>query len=140
MSNLEQAILVATKAHAGQVDKGGQPYILHPLRLMLKFDSEIEMIVAVMHDVVEDSDFTQYDLKKIGFSKCIVEAIDCLSKRNGEDYDNFLLRISKNALAKKIKVEDIKDNLDMTRLNEITEKDLQRLQKYHQALKILKGT
>ncbi|MGI2112688.1 hypothetical protein ACRN9G_03700 [Shewanella frigidimarina] len=133
-------LLVATKAHAGQVDKGGQPYILHPLRLMLKFDSEIEMIVAVMHDVVEDSDFTQYDLKKLAFQNVSLKQLIVYLREMVRTTITFYYAYQKNALAKKIKVEDIKDNLDMTRLNEITEKDLQRLQKYHQALKILKGT
>ena len=137
MNNLEQAITIAIKAHAGQVDKAGQPYVLHPLRLMLKFETEVEMIVAVMHDVIEDSEFTQDDLKKFGFSESIVEAIDCLSKRNGENYDDFVLRVSQNNLASKIKVEDIKDNLDITRLNKITDKDLKRVEKYHRALKAL---
>ncbi|ABD82121.1 hypothetical protein [Saccharophagus degradans] len=137
MSNLEKAIAVATKAHAGQIDKAGQPYILHPLRLMFKFEAEIEMIVAVMHDVIEDSAFTQDDLKKLGFSNDVIEAIDCLSKRNGEDYNSFILRVSKNELAKKVKIEDIKDNLNLTRLKIITDKDLRRAEKYHRALALL---
>lgn len=137
MSNLEQAIAVATKAHTGQVDKAGQPYILHPLRLMFKFEAEIEMIVAVMHDVIEDSAFTQGDLKKLGFSDEVVEAIDCLSKRQGEAYDSFILRVSKNNLARKIKIEDIKDNLNLSRLKTISDKDLRRAAKYHRALALL---
>lgn len=137
MSNLEQAIAVATKAHTGQVDKAGQPYILHPLRLMFKFEAEIEMIVAVMHDVIEDSAFTQDDLKKLGFSDEVVEAIDCLSKRQGEAYDSFILRVSKNNLARKIKIEDIKDNLNLSRLKTISDKDLRRAAKYHRALALL---
>ncbi|WGO98874.1 GTP pyrophosphokinase [Saccharophagus degradans] len=137
MSNLEQAIAVATKAHTGQVDKAGQPYILHPLRLMFKFEAEIEMIVAVMHDVIEDSAFTQDDLKKLGFSDEVVEAIDCLSKRQGETYDSFILRVSENNLARKIKIEDIKDNLNLSRLKTISDKDLRRAAKYHRALALL---
>jgi len=137
LSNLEQAIAVATKAHAGQVDKAGQPYILHPLRLMFKFEADIEKIVAVMHDVIEDSGLTQDDLKKLGFSDEVIEAIDCLSKKNGEGYDSFILRVSKNNLARKVKIEDIKDNLDLTRLNRITDKDLQRVEKYYRALAVL---
>jgi|TARA_R100000935_G_scaffold44348_1_gene67219 (p)ppGpp synthase/HD superfamily hydrolase len=137
LSKLDQAISVATKAHFGQVDKSGQPYILHPLRLMFRFEAEVEMIVAVMHDVIEDSDFTYEDLKNIGFSNDVMEALDCLTKRENEDYERFILRASKNSLARKIKIEDIKDNLDLTRLNDITEKDLQRAEKYHRALKAL---
>lgn len=137
MSSLNQAIIIATKAHADQVDKAGQPYILHPLRLMFKFQTELEMTVAVLHDVVEDSDITPDDLRNLGFSNTVLDAIDCLTKRDNEDYDHFILRVSKNNLAKKIKIEDIKDNLDITRLNKITEKDLARVAKYHRALSVL---
>ncbi|SFM06493.1 hypothetical protein SAMN04487868_12563 [Marinobacter salarius] len=104
---------------------------------MFRFEAEVEMIVAVMHDVIEDSDFTYEDLKNIGFSNDVMEALDCLTKRENEDYERFILRASKNSLARKIKIEDIKDNLDLTRLNDITEKDLQRAEKYHRALKAL---
>ena len=117
LSKLDQAISVATKAHFGQVDKSGQPYILHPLRLMFRFEAEVEMIVAVMHDVIEDSDFTYEDLKNIGFSNDVMEALDCLTKRENEDYERFILRASKNSLARKIKIEDIKDNLDCQTLS-----------------------
>jgi len=137
LSCLDQAIAVAIKAHAGQVDKAGQPYILHPLRLMFRFQSEAEMIVAVMHDVVEDSVFTLNELKNFGFSDDILAAIECLTKRNGESYESFVSRVVQNDLARKIKIEDVKDNLDLTRLDKITDKDLARVEKYHQALKVL---
>ncbi len=137
MSNLERAISIAIKAHSGQVDKAGQPYILHPLRLMFRFKTEVEMIVAVMHDVIEDSNFTSNELAKMGYSDAVLNALDCLTKRSNEDYDSFILRVSQNSLAKKVKTEDIKDNLDITRLDNDTEKDLQRLKRYHRALKVL---
>jgi len=137
LSSLDNAIAIAIKAHAGQVDKAGQPYILHPLRLMFRFLSEAEMIVAVMHDVVEDSAFTLDELKNIGFSDKILSAIECLTKRHGESYESFISRVLKNDLARKVKVEDIKDNLDLTRLDKVTDKDLARIEKYHEALKVL---
>lgn len=137
MTFLDQAIAIATKAHAGQVDKAGQPYILHPLRLMLRFKYEAEMIVAVMHDVIEDSSFTLDELKSFGFSDDILTAIECLTKRNGESYESFVSRVLQNDLARKVKIEDIKDNLDLTRLDKVTNKDLIRVEKYHQALKAL---
>lgn len=137
MSDLDQAISIATKAHAGQLDKAGQPYILHPLRLMLKFQAKDEMIVAVLHDVVEDSAFTLESLKDYGFSEVIINAIESLTKNKGETYEDFISRVSSNDLAKKIKIEDIRDNLDLTRLDKITEKDLARVEKYHRALKLL---
>lgn len=137
MSNLDKAISIAIKAHSGQLDKAGQPYILHPLRLMLKFQSNDEMIVAILHDVVEDSSVTIEDLKDYGFSEVIIKSIDSLTKRSSENYDDFIRRVSNNNLAKLIKVEDIRDNLDLTRLELITEKDLARVEKYHRALKFL---
>lgn len=137
MSNLDQAICIATKAHSGQTDKAGKPYILHPLRLMARFSTETEMIVAVLHDVIEDSDTTCDDLKSAGFSDEVINAIGCLTKRKNENYDSFISRISGNDLARGIKIEDIKDNLDLTRLSQITEKDLRRIEKYHRALKTL---
>lgn len=137
MSSLEKAINIATKAHAGQIDKAGKPYILHPLRVMFRVQTEVEMIVAVMHDVIEDSNFELGDLEKLGFSNEVMEAINCLTKRRGECYENFILRILENDLAARIKIEDIKDNLDLTRLHIVTHKDLQRVEKYHRALRVL---
>lgn len=134
MSDLDQAISIATKAHAGQLDKAGQPYILHPLRLMLKFQAKDEMIVAVLHDVVEDSSFTLEFLKEYGFSEVIINAIESLTKNKGETYEDFVSRVSNNDLARKVKIEDIRDNLDLTRLDKITPKDLARVEKYHLAL------
>jgi (p)ppGpp synthase/HD superfamily hydrolase len=139
MSLLEKAIHVACDAHAGQLDKAGQPYILHPLRLMMKFSSEQEQIVAVLHDVVEDADVSLQQLRSLGFAEDVIHAIDCLTKREGEGYDAFIERISKNKLATQLKIQDIQDNLDLTRLPSITDKDLERAKKYHQALTYLQN-
>jgi (p)ppGpp synthase/HD superfamily hydrolase len=137
MSPLDSAIAIAAHAHAGQTDKAGRPYILHPLRLMLKIQSEAEMIVAVLHDVVEDSSVSLDDLRDRGFAEDILAAIDCLSKRAGEPYEDFIARITHNSLARKVKIEDIRDNLDLTRIEHLEERDLARAEKYHRALKIL---
>lgn len=137
VSELDKAIAIACKAHKGQVDKAGQPYILHPLRLMLNFDNEDQRIIAVLHDVVEDSDVSLNNLKAEGFSEEILEAINCLSKKPGENYQDFILRISKNDLASAVKIEDINDNLDVTRIDKLSSEDLVRIEKYHRALKFL---
>lgn len=113
MSRLESAIALACRVHAGQVDKSGQAYILHPLRLMLQFDNEDERIVSVLHDVVEDGGVTFDQLRQLGLSDAIVGAIDCLSKRPEEDYDAFIARLASNPLARKVKMADIKHNLDV---------------------------
>lgn len=137
---LERALQLALNAHRGQIDKAGKPYILHPLRLMLKLENNDQQIVAVLHDVVEDSNTTLNDLTESGFPKDIVYAIDCLTKRDGETYDCFIARIKKNDLARRVKIEDLKDNLNLSRLQAITQKDLDRADKYRKALAELEST
>lgn len=137
MNQLDSAIALACKVHAGQVDKSGQAYILHPLRLMLQFEQDDERIVSVLHDVVEDGGVTFDQLRQLGLSDAIIEAIDCLSKRPGEHYDDFIARLAGNRLARVVKIEDIKHNLDVTRLPALHEKDLLRIAKYHKALGFL---
>jgi len=137
MSTLEKAISIAIEAHEGDVDKAGSPYILHPLRVMLQMETEEEMIVAVMHDVVEDSDYSFAKLKEIGFSERVLEALDSVTKRAGEAYEDFVKRAASHPIGKKIKLADLRDNMDLSRLAKITDVDLKRVQKYHDALKIL---
>ena len=121
----------STKSHEGQRDKSGMPYILHPLRVMLKMSTETEMIVAVLHDVVEDSSLNLDDLASVGFSEEILQAIDCLTWRKDESYDEFIERAQANPLSRKVKIADIEDNMDLKRLDTLTEKDVERLKKYH---------
>lgn len=137
VNNIDKALKIALNSHAGQLDKANQPYILHPLRLMLKFRTESEMTIAVLHDVVEDSNTSLSDLKAAGFTNEVITAVDCLTKRENETYDNFILRSSLNELARRVKIEDLKDNLDLTRIDSIDKKDLARVEKYHKALKFL---
>lgn len=137
MSILDAAVALACRVHAGQVDKSGKPYILHPLRLMLKFEDVDEQVVSVLHDVVEDGDVTLDELRELGVSSAAVAAIDCLSKREGEVYEDFIARIKPNDLARRVKIADIRDNLDLTRLPQVSDKDLQRVAKYHRALREL---
>ena len=135
--SLERAIELAIKHHKGQVDKAGQPYILHPLRLMMSVDKNDEKIVAVMHDIVEDTEITLNDLQNEGFTKKVIDAIECVTKRKGEDYESFIDRISQNSLATKVKLADLEDNMDLSRLSEVTDKDLERLEKYKKAKECL---
>lgn len=137
MNFLEKAISIAVNAHSGLTDKGGSPYILHPLRLMLKFSKEDEMIVAVLHDVIEDTEIAITDLINLGFSDRIINALRLLTKNPAETYQQYIEKISTNDLARKIKLEDLKDNMDISRLPEINPKDLERIAKYHRALKTL---
>ena len=135
---LERAIGIAVEAHKGQLDKGGNPYILHPLRVMMSVDFELEKIVAVLHDVVEDSDWTFEALLAEGFSNEVIEALKGVTKQSdNEDYESFIQRAIRNPIGRKVKIADLRDNLDVTRIPDIGEKDLQRISKYKKALKIL---
>jgi (p)ppGpp synthase/HD superfamily hydrolase len=132
-SLLGKAIALAAVAHQTQLDKANAPYILHPLRVMQKGRTIAEQIVAVLHDVVEDSDWTLEALSAEGFSLEIVSAIDCLTRRPQESYDEFLDRVLTNPLATQVKRYDLEDNMTLTRLPVLSEKDVDRLQRYHNA-------
>ena len=134
---LDRAIQLAKQHHEGQTDKAGKPYIEHPLRVMNQVESEEEKIVAVLHDIVEDTDISLDDLRNEGFSEKVVSAVECLTKQDGENYDSYIERISFNPLAVKIKLADLEDNSDLTRLPEVTDKDLERIEKYDKALEKL---
>jgi len=139
MTPLEKAILIAVQAHAGAKDKAGEAYILHPLRMMMKMRTESERIVAVLHDVVEDSDWTIERLRDEGFTEEILTAVDHLTKRPGEDYEDFVRRAVRNPLALPVKIADLEDNLDQTRIKEPTEQDSARIARYRKALAYAKG-
>ncbi|QIC04487.1 guanosine-3',5'-bis(diphosphate) 3'-pyrophosphohydrolase [Brevibacillus sp. 7WMA2] len=139
MNMAVEAVLLATKAHANQQDKGGQPYILHPLRVMMYMPSDEARAVAVLHDVLEDTDVTVDDLRVAGFPKEVVEAVMILTKNPKEEYDSYITRVKHNQLARAVKIADIKDNLDLTRIAEPTEDDLACIEKYKRALKELEA-
>ncbi len=127
---LEDAILLATEVHRGQKDKGGAPYILHPLRVMLRVAGDTEQMAAVLHDVVEDTWVTLEQLRKDGYPEAVVRAVDCLSRRKDEDYDAFVARINPNAVARRVKLADLEDNMDLSRIPAPTDKDRKRVEKY----------
>lgn len=127
---LEKAIQIAIEAHEGQTDKAGAPYILHLIRVMNAGQTENEKICGILHDLVEDTKWTFEDLKKEGFSEEVISALECVTKQTNEPYTKFIERIKKNPLAVKVKINDLKDNMDITRLTFISEKDTQRLNKY----------
>jgi (p)ppGpp synthase/HD superfamily hydrolase len=137
MATLERAILIAAQAHLGQRDKAGAAYILHPLRIMMRMESETAMIAAVLHDVVEDSDWTLERLRGEGFSEEVLQAVDCLTSREGETYDEFISRVRASAIARQVKLADLEDNMNVKRIGEITPKDLTRIEKYHRAWRAL---
>lgn len=139
MSLLEKAIAIAVEAHRGQTDKMGAPYILHPLSVMWRVDGETEKIVAVLHDVVEDTPWTFEDLKREGFPDEVLQALECVTKREGESYDDFVKRSASNAVARRVKLADLEDNMDVRRLKVGTQKDFERIAKYVSAWRYLKG-
>ena len=136
---LDRAITLAVAAHAGQTDRAGQPYILHPLRVMLAVEHPDERIVAVLHDVVEDSAVTLDDLAKVGFSATVIEAIDSVTKREGESYPQFVARAGQNIIGRAVKLADLRDNSDLNRIGQqnMTEADWDRHLKYTKAIEQL---
>ncbi len=137
MSTLERAVTIAAEAHAGQVDKAGAPYLLHPLRLMLQMEGPEERIVAVLHDVVEDSDWSLVRLVEEGFSKVVIEAIDSVTRRPGEDYEKFILRTSRNLIGRRVKLADLRDNCNLSRIGKPSENDFRRIDRYKYAIGFL---
>lgn len=134
MATLERAIEIAKQAHAGQVDKGGADYISHPLHVMEMCETEEEKIVGILHDVVEDSDWTFEMLEAEGFSQEIIDALKCVTKlSNDEAYDEFIKRVMRNELAMRVKVKDIEDNLDLSLITDVTHIDIERGAKYYAA-------
>jgi (p)ppGpp synthase/HD superfamily hydrolase len=138
-AGLERAIAIAAEAHAGQVDKGGAPYILHPLRVMLSLSGPDERIVAVLHDVVEDSDWTFERLRAAGFSSAVIKALRALTKIDGETYEAFIERAKANAIARRVKLADIADNSDLSRIPQPSTEDHWRIEKYRRAAVVLNG-
>ena len=140
MSTLQRALAIATEAHKGQFDKSGKDYIGHPLRVMEMGRTEDEKIVGVLHDVVEDTDWTFEALEEEGFSKEVIDALRCVTKlSDNENYDDFIERVKKNPLAVAVKINDLTDNMDIRRLPYLSDKDVKRLKKYLKAYKRLTG-
>jgi (p)ppGpp synthase/HD superfamily hydrolase len=129
---LGKMLLIATNGHAGQFDRGGHPYILHPLKVMhyLKSDDEELQCIALGHDVIEDTDVTYKDLSDAGISERVIAGIDALTKRLGETYEDYKARVMDNRDAMRVKLCDLRHNTDIRRLKGVTEKDLQRIAKY----------
>ena len=130
---LDKMLVIATNAHAGQFDRGGNPYILHPLKVMhyLKSTDEELMVMALGHDVIEDTSVTYKDLREAGISERAIKGIAALTKVPGETYDEYKLRIFANPDAMKVKMADLRHNTDIRRLKGVTEKDIARMAKYN---------
>ena len=134
---LERAIRIAVNAHAGQLDKAGTPYILHPLRVMHAVTTIDEKIVAILHDVIEDTSITPQILLSEGFDTDIVDAVVSLSRIPGETYKDFIQRVKRNTLGRKVKIADMRDNCDLFRMHDLPDKHLNMIKKYHAGIKEL---
>lgn len=137
MNKIELALQIATKAHEGQVDKSNTPYINHPIHVASLVDTENEKIVALLHDVVEDTDVTIEDLRATGFSEIILDAVYAITRQADESLNAYMRRIKSNPLATKVKIADITHNMDLSRLDTITDKDLERNKRYQKQIKSL---
>ena len=124
------ALELAVEKHKNQTDKAGNPYILHPLHVMENVNSKEGKIVAILHDIIEDTDITEDYLLKIGLSKRIVDAVVALTRSEDIDYQEYIKNLSSNPLAKEVKLADLEHNMDLKRLPTLEEKDLERNRKY----------
>ena len=136
-SQSEKAYEIAKKAHLGQIDKAGEDYIKHPEKVASFVNSDEEKAVAYLHDVIEDTELTLEDLREYGFSEGVLKAVDVITKKKGQDYQTYLNSVKENKLARVVKLADLRHNSDLTRLINITEKDIERKEKYQKAIDFL---
>ena len=138
---IKLAEAIATSAHKGQLDKGGHPYIEHPRAVSKLVSSDDEKVVAWLHDVIEDTDITLEDLKLFGFSSSILEAVDAITRRPGEERSDYLMRVADNRLATAVKIADLTHNSDLSRIKcrPLTDKDYNRTARYKTEIKLLEG-
>jgi (p)ppGpp synthase/HD superfamily hydrolase len=140
MSTLERAIQIAAEGHSGQTDKADAPYVLHPLRVMLSVTTNEERIVAVLHDLVEDCPGRSFErLREEGFSERVLTALASVTKRDGEEYQHFVRLAAADPIGRRVKLADLRDNCDLTRIAAPTERDHAWIAKYRQAIRTIEG-
>ena len=133
----KKAANVALRAHEGQMDRAGWPYVLHPVHVAEQMTSEDSCVVALLHDVLEDSDITIEELRAEGFTEKQLEAVQLMTRTEDMPYMEYVKRLSVNDIAREVKLGDLMHNMDRSRLSELTEKDEKRYQKYEDARKFL---
>lgn len=134
---IKKALEIAFDAHKDQVDKAGLPYIYHPFYLATQMETEDSIIVALLHDVVEDSHYTFEEIESFGFSPSIISALRLLTHEDSEDYIAYIHRVKENELARIVKLADLKHNSDVSRLSHMDDKARERLNRYVESIKIL---
>jgi (p)ppGpp synthase/HD superfamily hydrolase len=140
VSDLQRALEIAVAAHKGQMRKNGEAYVLHPLRMMLRMECDSARIVALLHDVVENSAWTLEELRREGFSKEVVEALRLLTRSEDMAYRRYIERVAEDPLARRVKLADLEDNMDLDQLPRVRKKDFDRVRKYHRAWRRLHGS
>lgn len=136
----KKAMKLCFKVHKKQVDKSGLPYVFHPYHLAEQMDDETSTVCALLHDVIEDSDYTYDDLAEMGFTAEIIDVLKLLTHDKGTPYQDYIKKISENQVAKKVKIADLTHNSDLTRLNNVDDAVLERIKKYKRAIKFLKNS
>lgn len=131
---LPRAVAIAEQQHAGQVDKAGAPYIEHPKRIMRAMRTDAERVVAILHDVVEDGTVTLADLAAEGFPQAILDGLDAVTRRTDESYEAFVARAALDPIGREVKLADLRDNADLSRIAHPTDADLARTEKYRRAI------
>ncbi len=134
-----KALDIASSKHLGQTDKAGMPYFGHPARVSGRCESAAAKIVALLHDVVEDTDVTIADLKKAGFPPSVINGVLSVTRQDGESYEEFVARAKKDPVGREVKTADLEDNMDIRRLRELNDYDVERLRKYQKAWWFLKA-
>ena len=133
----KKALKLSFEAHNGQIDKSGMPYVFHPFHLAEQMKDENTVIVALLHDVAEDTDITVDDIRKMGFGEEVCEALRLMTHDENVPYMEYIKEIKSNPIAKAVKLADLQHNSDLTRLDTVTEKDKKRVEKYREAQRIL---
>jgi (p)ppGpp synthase/HD superfamily hydrolase len=137
---LERAIAFAALAHEGQRDKADAPYILHPLRMMLSLADPLQRMAAVLHDVIEDCGVTAERLLAEGVPPTVVEAVQALTRHDDrETYEEFVCRAARNPVARAVKLADLRDNMDLSRIANPVARDFERLEKYRNAVRLIEA-
>lgn len=137
--NTNKALRLAYEAHAGQFDKSGVPYVFHPLHLAEQMEDEESIIAALLHDVVEDTAWSLADLRAMGFPEKALEAVALLTHDPAEPYLSYVARVKENPIARRVKLADLRHNSDLSRIKKVTERDLERVEKYAAAIRLLEG-
>lgn len=134
---LEAALALAVEKHRGQRDKAGAPYVLHPIRMMLRFADPVAQVVALLHDVIEDCGVSVDELRLMGFPDTVISGVVAMTRDPAESYAAFIERAAAHPIARQVKLADVEDNLDMRRLNTLTDRDVERLGRYLVARRVL---